>query len=228
MSQKLIIGLHGKRRVGKDTAADYLVREHGFTKIAFADKLREECAELSDQPDLFFKDYEQYKDTDHPDLAIIFMSLCTKWKFIAKGFAVYCSHKFKNFDEVAPRSPRWWLQNYSDFVKQKYGADVWINKWISKVAMCDTSIVVPDIRYDNEASHVRAQPGFLGIVEIFRKGVDNDPTHNHNSDNRLSQQLVDDWIVNATNIAVYESCIKLSLEDLIEKFNRKQAFIKGG
>lgn len=41
MSHPIIIGLTGRARVGKDTLADYLCINHGFTRLAFADPLRD-------------------------------------------------------------------------------------------------------------------------------------------------------------------------------------------
>lgn len=35
-----IVGLNGYARAGKDTVAEYLVREHGYTRVAFADTLK--------------------------------------------------------------------------------------------------------------------------------------------------------------------------------------------
>lgn len=37
----MIVGFVGKARSGKDTAANYLVEKHGFTRIAFADPIKE-------------------------------------------------------------------------------------------------------------------------------------------------------------------------------------------
>lgn len=39
----VLIGLIGYKNAGKDTLADYLVREHGFEKHAFADPVKEVC-----------------------------------------------------------------------------------------------------------------------------------------------------------------------------------------
>lgn len=37
----MIIALSGKKRAGKDTVAGYLVRDYGFTRVAFADPLKD-------------------------------------------------------------------------------------------------------------------------------------------------------------------------------------------
>lgn len=39
----MLIGLVGKKGVGKDTVADYIVQQHGFVKRAFADPIKEAC-----------------------------------------------------------------------------------------------------------------------------------------------------------------------------------------
>ena len=39
----VLIGLIGFKNSGKDTVADYLVRQHGFRKYAFADPVKEIC-----------------------------------------------------------------------------------------------------------------------------------------------------------------------------------------
>jgi hypothetical protein len=41
LKKNLIIGLSGKRGVGKSTAADFLIDTHNFKRVSFADKLKE-------------------------------------------------------------------------------------------------------------------------------------------------------------------------------------------
>ena len=43
----MILGLTGYSSAGKDTVADYLVKEHGFTRLAFADKVRDLAKHLN-------------------------------------------------------------------------------------------------------------------------------------------------------------------------------------
>jgi hypothetical protein len=38
-----VVGITGFKRHGKDTTGDYLCEKYGFTKLAFADPLKEIC-----------------------------------------------------------------------------------------------------------------------------------------------------------------------------------------
>src|SRR5690606_18048644 len=48
MMQNIKIGLTGKMRAGKDTVADYLVENYGFTRFAFGDALKRYVHEIFD------------------------------------------------------------------------------------------------------------------------------------------------------------------------------------
>lgn len=45
-NRDMLIGLGYKKGAGKDTAAEYLVKEHGFTQLAYADPLKRGCMEV--------------------------------------------------------------------------------------------------------------------------------------------------------------------------------------
>ena len=50
----MLIGLTGPPGCGKDTAADHLVKNHGFVRVAFADTIREVALTI-DPYDHFFR-----------------------------------------------------------------------------------------------------------------------------------------------------------------------------
>ena len=45
-----VVAISGWKQSGKDTAADYLINEHGFRRFAFADVLKKMTAEQYDIP----------------------------------------------------------------------------------------------------------------------------------------------------------------------------------
>ena len=54
-----LLGLVGRKRSGKDTFAQYLVRHAGFARVAFADELKREIAEIMG---ITVEELEQHKD----------------------------------------------------------------------------------------------------------------------------------------------------------------------
>ena len=50
-NKKIIIGLLGKKRSGKDTSGNYLIEKYNFVKYAFADPVKEICRILFDFSD---------------------------------------------------------------------------------------------------------------------------------------------------------------------------------
>ena len=75
-------------------------------------------------------------------------------------------------EEVIPywgMSPRQMFQLLgNEAVKPVFGADIWIKRWsMSYATLKDTDdIIVPDVRFDHEASHIRSLGGV--IVEVLR------------------------------------------------------------
>lgn len=57
----IVILLYGFSQAGKDTCADIFVKEHGFERYAFADKVKEYAAERCQVPVAYFHDNEKKK-----------------------------------------------------------------------------------------------------------------------------------------------------------------------
>lgn len=129
-----LIGIAGRAGSGKDTAASFLVAQHGFVTSAFADPLKRSASELFGIPlDDFYSRTLKERYTH-------------KWGY----------------------SPRQIMQKLSDGVKSEFGPTIFIDRWCHDwvPAMDTTSVVVTDVRYEEEAQMVRALGGT--VVQIIR------------------------------------------------------------
>lgn len=137
-----LIGLVGFARTGKDTVGDYLVQQHGFTRLASADLLRDVLyganpyisavtgARVQDVVDAMGWEYAK---TKVPEVRRLLQDLGTEG------------------------------------VRAVLGADTWINETLKRAALIPGPVVITDTRFPNEAELTRAQGGT--IWRIDRPGV---------------------------------------------------------
>lgn len=119
------IGLVGKARTGKDTAAGILAARYGYTPLAFAGPLRDLLADLNPLVAL----PGRYRDA------------LTDWGY----------EKAKDiFPEV-----RRLLQALGTGAREHLGADVWVDALAAKVAATSGPVAVTDVRFPNEADRLR-------------------------------------------------------------------------
>ncbi|MEU8655269.1 hypothetical protein [Actinoplanes philippinensis] len=144
-----LIGLVGRKRVGKDTIASRLVDKHGFRRFAFADLLRE--AALGLDP--------------------IVVPAEPAWLSYRLSEIVA-----RDGWEVAKELPevRRTLQNYGVAIRQ-VDPDFWIRPVMSAVATRNSPAVITDVRFPNEADAVEAAGGLL--VRVIRPGLDESDAH---------------------------------------------------
>lgn len=137
----LHIGLAGKRGSGKDTVAAYLVERYGYTRVAFADRVRDAALAL---------DPYVAVDTEGQPVRLSHMVDVQGW------------NQAKQHEEV-----RRVLQRIGDEAgRQIHGPYTWINQALEKIKDIDGPIVFSDVRYPNEIDELR-KLGFV-IVQIFR------------------------------------------------------------
>lgn len=132
----IIIGLTGRAGCGKDTAAEHLQREYGFHPMAFAGPLKKTAATLFNLPETYFHDREL---------------------------------KEKPLEDWDGLSPRHILQLLgTEAVRCTFGENFWIKRWINEYGslVLGTSVVVTDVRFNNEAQAIRDLGGV--IVHIAR------------------------------------------------------------
>lgn len=155
----MIVGITGKKRSGKDTAANIFVEKFGYTRLSFAGPIKEACK-------LFFlwtDDYieEHKEEIDHrwgisPRQAL--QSLGDDWaqRFLPSHFPL--------FDEVT-------------------GRKLWVNNLFTKINLADKQkdYVISDVRYQFEVDAIKNHNGM--ILHIERPG--NTQFDPHASENSL-------------------------------------------
>jgi hypothetical protein len=95
MSNPVIIALSGWKRSGKDTVADYLVKTHGFKRLAFADPLKESVAKE------FGLTRQVIDDSTTKEAPLLHMPVAPKDAF-SLTIAEFMFKEFRSADGVQP------------------------------------------------------------------------------------------------------------------------------
>lgn len=165
-----IIGLTGPAGSGKDTVADILVTQAGFTKMAFADPLKSEVAQAF-QIDLSFLTQRETKEQPMRCLAL---SRCLDEGFVARMIVMFTLRK-ERLDLDAPRSPRqimqWWGTDYRRHQQHNYWISITFHRIDYLLSQRLTHrIIITDVRFADEADLVRRR--FAGqLWQIERPGL---------------------------------------------------------
>lgn len=169
-----IVGITGRKRSGKNTAADALVAM-GYELGGFADELKDAALDLD--PWISYPDvddvislrllvdsigWERAKD-EHPDVRRILQRLGT--------------------DVVRNRDPEFWLKAF-DRRQQFDDGNA-------------PHLVIADVRFDNEAQWIRDRGGI--VLEIVRPSQ-GAPVDAHASEAGVSPLLIDYSVVNASTV----------------------------
>ena len=140
----MIIGICGLIGSGKGTVADFLVEQRGFTKISFADKLKDGVASV------FGWDREMLEgNTDDS----------RTWR---EKVDPYWSTETGH-----PITPRLVLQLFgTDCMRNGFYDGIWVSL-VKKQLLenPDSNFVIPDVRFENEANMIRSIGGKLWRVK---------------------------------------------------------------
>lgn len=127
-----LIGLSGYARSGKDTIADLLAQRHGYTKVSFADPMREALYHLN--PNIDFDGYR----------------VNLREIVDAEGWEELKAHS----EEYRPL-----LQRFGTEVgRTLWGQSFWVDQALSKVA---GPTIFADVRFANEADAIRNAGGVV-------------------------------------------------------------------
>lgn len=191
----MIVGLSGYARVGKDTVADILVKEFGFKKVAFADKLREF---------LYTLDPVVLWDPNVEPIPYIPSYMPLRWIIDEHGWDGYK-------DTGWALHIRQYLQRLgTECGRELIDDNIWVNAAFGEGNGQD--IVIPDTRFFNEATAIKARKGVVFRVE--RPGVG--PINNHPSETALDRWNFDGIIHNDRD----PYALKLEVENKLGRYAR--------
>lgn len=196
----MLIGFAGYAGSGKDTAAEAVVRELGAVRRALADPVKIGVTKLNPVLNTFL-DTGQPRTVDH---ALITYG----WRggFDDPSF-------FKAWDGVKRELPeaRRLLQVFGTEVgRQLFGENVWIDQLL-RFAVDHSLVVVPDVRFPNEAVAIREQ-GLL--IHVVRPGVG--PANGHASEGLLQAAMGDVMLLNEGTVEDFQSLVVDTLRPYVQ------------
>jgi hypothetical protein len=122
----MIIGLSGYASSGKDTVAKILIEDYGYTRIAFADPIRD---------------------------AVYILNPIVKEGFRVQGLVD--SYGWDVAKNEHPELRRLLQVFGSELGREKFGNLFWVNQAMFGIGNADSNIVITDVRFPNEASAIK-------------------------------------------------------------------------
>lgn len=143
----MIIGVSGWARAGKDTVADHLVSKYGFTKMSFADPMREALIRLN------------------PTIQVggLYTTLDSAVRLMG----------WENLKGESPDIRGLMQRLGTEVGREMFGQDFWVNLALSRVEP-GMNVVFADCRFVNEADAIKAAGGVVWRVERNGHGPAND------------------------------------------------------
>jgi hypothetical protein len=167
----LLIGLAGAAGSGKDTVADYLVRQYGFVKFSFSDELYREVSEAFNVPIEELQDRNN-KDKPHPQLTA---HHCKDNTFAELMFDACNGPNAVVYNK--PFSPRWVLQHWGTEYRRAQDPDYWTKRaalWVRAfldVTFEDSDrpvgLVNTSVRFPNEQALIHELGGTVWHLRRF-------------------------------------------------------------
>lgn len=189
---KLIIGISGRANAGKDTVADFLIKQNIIDgKVSVADYLKDITCDLFN-----ISRYDVYNNKT------------AKSGMYVSDF-IKLSHKFGDDLGYENRelSVREVLQLFGTDVLRTLSANCLINSTINTIDKLDGCIyAIPDVRFPNEVEAIQSSGGFVvrltrntsNMTHITETALDSYNNFDIIYDNR--NELVDETLKNVTNI----------------------------
>jgi len=144
MNNKLI-GICGWAGSGKDTAANFLIKNHGYKRASFATSLKDAVSSIFHWPrNLLEGDTKESREWRE--------QIDTWWA--------------KRLD-IPNLTPRWVLQNFgTEVMRKSFNDDIWIASLEYELLGNQSNYIISDVRFPNEVKLIQKLGGKL--IHILR------------------------------------------------------------
>ena len=148
-----LIGLSGLIGSGKGTVADILEKNHNFTKVSFADSVKDSVAVVFGWP-------QNLLDGNTPE--------SRDWREVV-------DHWWANRLNIPHLTPRWVIQFWgTELCRHNFHEDIWIASLERKLLRLtepnpNTKLVISDIRFPNEMKVIK---NLGGKTWCIKRGID--------------------------------------------------------
>lgn len=164
-----VVAFCGFAGSGKDTAADYLVKHFGYTKVSLAHPIKESCKGIFDFPDDHLWGPSQLREI--PDERYVFSGLDPVSGVPLKEVALDESRWWlrESDGEYFPKniSPRLALTTMGTEWGRRLCQNIWVYACLNHIRRSDNSLfTIPDVRFRNELDIVRSAGGV--VVRLLR------------------------------------------------------------
>lgn len=224
-----MIGICGKARSGKDTMAEKLVSNYGYTRYAFADPLKAAVNEMYNwndrhaygdlkevvtdvYPNLMhdIKVIEKHFKDDLIEVGISAEEAALKWHWILKD---KCGLSKIFHIRISPRQAYQWFG--TEWGREYVNQDLWLNK-AAKFAKTQQGIVIADVRFENEARFL-TDNGYP-LVQVVRPNI-TEKINAHVSESGIDSSLVSCIIENSGSLDDFHSSIDQFMKENLNEAN---------
>ncbi|MFE1425397.1 hypothetical protein ACFW6C_07495 [Streptomyces fungicidicus] len=191
------IGLIGKARSGKDTAAQRMIQTSAYTRLAFADPLKEALLRLN-----------PYIPMNHLNTNSHLRTVveCLGW-----------DRAKEEYTEV-----RRLLQNYGQTIRE-LDPEFWVRELSRKVATAhawNMPVVVTDVRYWNEAEALQ-RAGFYMVQVVRPDNPGIGEAGNHTSETELDDWVPDLILRNFGTVETFQRNVDILLQVASARYSRE-------
>lgn len=193
----MILALSGKKKSGKDTISDFLVKDQGFIKLSLATPLKDLLIKVFRiDKELLYDDNKKDKELDYfitidySHLDKIRDIITEEWGF---GIDYETRENIEEFYGMEIKTPRQLMQTIgTDLIRKNIRDDVFIVLLLEQIKKTQRPIVIADARLQNERETLVNIGATLGLV---KRTLTEDKSDNHISENDLGDEEEYDLII---------------------------------